>query len=69
MSNCDVFTVLKAKRKGANDYVILCHLTENDVTPWATWHSNTIDGSGDRYCGHYFYDGEEDRAHADFDER
>jgi len=62
------FEVLKAKRKG-DSWIILCHLLFNEVTPWATWTTDKIDGSGERYWGHYFYEGQEELAHLDFEDR
>lgn len=64
----DTFKVLKAKAVG-NDYIILCHLPNNPVTPWATWRTDKVDGSGNRFWGHYFYDDQESDAHRDFDDR
>lgn len=61
----DDFEVIKAKKRGS-EYIILCHLRSNTVTPWATWQSTTVDGK-ERYWGHYFYD--EAPAHADFEAR
>ena len=61
------FKVLKAKLRG-NQYIVLCNLPENTVTPWVTWIATTANGD-DVHCGHYFYENEEARAHADFDAR
>jgi hypothetical protein len=60
------FEVIKARKVG-NWWVILCKL-DNEVTPWATWRSNTMTGEV-REHGHYFYEDQEELAHRDFDAR
>jgi hypothetical protein len=60
------FEVIKARKVGS-EYVILCKL-DNDVTPWATWRSDTITGN-ERFWGHYFYEDQEETAHKDFETR
>ena len=61
------FTIIES-RPALVGFVILCHLPENPVTPWATWRAQTADGQG-RESGHYFYEGEEALAREDFETR
>jgi len=61
----DNIEILKAKKSG-DVYIILAHLPNNSVTPWATWVSETITGEK-RWSGRYFTD--EIDAHPDFDGR
>ena len=63
----DDIEILKAKRSG-DVYIILAHIPDNAVTPWATWLSTTITGEK-RWSGRYFFDDEEQHAHDDFDYR
>lgn len=64
----DEFQIIKAKSIGNfGEYILLCHIPGN-VTPWVTWRSNSIDGK-DRYWGHYFYEGQEELARQDFEDR
>jgi hypothetical protein len=53
--------------KRSEDWVLLCYLPNNSVTPWVTWSSATPTGISGQSCGHYFDDAGE--ALADFDER
>jgi hypothetical protein len=62
------FTIMRARRTTGGEYVILCHLPENKVTPWVTWRAATVDGQG-AYRGNYFYANEETFAYEDFNTR
>jgi hypothetical protein len=64
----DTLKVLKARAVG-DEYIILCHLPGNTITPWATWRTDKIDGTGAKFHGHYFYDDEEAAAYEDFESR
>lgn len=50
-----------------SDYVLLCKLPDNGVTPYVTWRSGGPNGEGGRYWGHYHRD--LDSALADFKTR
>jgi hypothetical protein len=49
------YNLIASRRYNANEYVILCELP-GTFHPWVTWRSDTPDGSGERYWGHYFKD-------------
>jgi hypothetical protein len=66
--NTDEFVILRAKRRSSGDYILLCHLPQNNVTPWVTWFSHDITGSH-RMNGNYFYEDEETDALKDFEAR
>jgi len=63
----DNIEILKAKKSG-DSYIILARMPNNAVTPWATWVSETITGEN-RWSGRYFFEGEEQFAHDDFERR
>jgi hypothetical protein len=54
MNDTDSFSILLAKKKG-DEYIIMCHLPKNQVTPWATWRTLSLDGSQPRFCGTYHF--------------
>jgi hypothetical protein len=60
------FKILYAKPRNENEYIIMCHLPTNSVTPYATWQTTTLCGDN-RYWGHYFRTQEE--ALSDFQTR
>ena len=68
MNTTDEFVILRAKRKPGGNYILLCHLPQNEVTPWVTWYSQDIAGT-QRMNGIYFYEDEEADARTDFEER
>jgi hypothetical protein len=47
------FEVVKFRQMNEREYVLLCSLPNNSITPWVTWRSDTPKGN-DRYWGHYF---------------
>jgi hypothetical protein len=45
--------------------IVLCHLPDNEVTPFVTWQANTQEFAS-TYWGHYFRADEADKALVDF---
>jgi hypothetical protein len=45
------FKILQARAQ-FNEYILLCHLPDNSVTPYVTWRSGDISGSN-CYSGNY----------------
>ena len=61
--------VLAAKKAYGSNYLVLCHILDNPITPWAIWLCADPSAATKVGSGTYFYGNQESLAHASFDSR